>query len=54
MIAIYALKKEAGETVGWGMFLKLGGMIMLLQVIGAIIYISFIQHEGWIPPLIAH
>ena len=34
VIAIYALKKEAGETVGWGMFLKLGGMIMLLQVIG--------------------
>ena len=54
VIAIYALKKEAGETVGWGMFLKLGGMIMLLQVIGAIIYISFIHHEGWIPPLIAH
>ena len=40
--------------VGWGMFLKLGGMIMLLQVIGAIIYVSFIHHEGWIPPLPAH
>jgi Na+/H+ antiporter NhaD/arsenite permease-like protein len=54
VIAIYALKREAGETVGWGMFLKLGGMIMLLQVIGAIIYVSFIYHEGWIPPLTAH
>ena len=54
VIAIYALKREAGETVGWGMFLKLGGMIMLLQVIGAIIYVSFIHHEGWIPPLPAH
>ena len=54
VIAIYALKREANETVGWGMFLKLGGMIMLFQVIGAILYVGLAYHEGWIPALNAH
>ncbi len=38
VIALYTLKKEVHETVGWGEFLKLGGTIMVLQIAGAIGY----------------
>ncbi len=51
VIAIYALKKEAGVHVGWGTFLKLGGTIMLLQVAGAIVYVMLAYDQGWIPRL---
>lgn len=51
VIAIYALKKEAGVHVGWGTFLKLGGTIMLFQVAGAIAYIMLVYQSGWIPEL---
>jgi Na+/H+ antiporter NhaD/arsenite permease-like protein len=51
VIAIYALKKEAGVHVGWGTFLKLGGTIMLLQVCGAIAYVMLAYDQGWIPDL---
>ncbi len=51
VIAIYALKKEAGVHVSWGTFLKLGGSIMVVQVIGAIIYILLATQNGWIPEL---
>ena len=51
VIAIYALKKEAGVHVGWGTFLKLGGMIMLVQVAGAIAYILIHYNSGWTPKL---
>ncbi len=54
VIAIYALKKEAGVHVGWGTFLKLGGMIMLFQVVGAIVYVMLAYTQGWIPELVAH
>ncbi|PAY18346.1 transporter [Rhodopirellula sp. SM50] len=51
VIAIYALKKEAGVHVGWGTFLKIGGLIMLLQVAGAIVYVLFHYTSGWTPAL---
>ena len=54
VIAIYALKREANERVGWGMFLKLGGTIMLIQVFGAILYVGLCFQQGWIPPLASH
>ncbi|MGI9470273.1 MAG: ArsB/NhaD family transporter [Rubripirellula sp.] len=54
VIAIYALKREANERVGWGMFLKLGGTIMLVQVLGAILYVGFLYQQGWIPSLASH
>ena len=34
VIALYTLKREAKISVGWGEFIKLGGAIMLVQVIG--------------------
>ncbi len=54
VIAIYALKREAGQHVGWGMFLKLGGSIMLIQVAGAIVYVMLAHNLGWIPELASH
>ncbi|XZE53108.1 ArsB/NhaD family transporter [Planctomycetaceae bacterium SH139] len=51
VIAIYALKREAGEVVGWGKFLKIGGTIMLLQVVLAIAYILLLQQFDLIPPI---
>ncbi len=51
VIAIYALKKEANVHVSWGTFLKLGGSIMLVQVIGAIAYLLIAYQTGWIPEL---
>ncbi|TWT82453.1 Arsenical pump membrane protein [Planctomycetes bacterium CA13] len=51
VIAIYALKREAGVHVGWGTFLKLGGAIMVIQVIGAILYVMLAYNMGWIPTL---
>ncbi|WP_372723188.1 ArsB/NhaD family transporter [Novipirellula sp.] len=56
VIAIYALKREAGVHIGWGTFLKLGGSIMLVQVAGAIAYVMLAYNLGWIPdlPPLAH
>ena len=51
VIAIYALKKEAGIHVSWGQFLKIGGTIMVVQVAGAIAYVMLAHSQGWIPPL---
>ncbi|MFH5805012.1 ArsB/NhaD family transporter [Alienimonas sp. DA493] len=51
VIALYTLKKEAGVTVGWGEFIKIGGTIMVLQVIGIVFYVLAMQHLGWIPDL---
>lgn len=51
VIALYTLKKEAGATVGWGEFLKLGGTIMTVQVVGSIIYVLLLHTLGWIPAL---
>ncbi len=53
VIAIYALKKEEGVHVGWGTFLKIGGLIMLIQVAGAILYVMLAYERGWIPELSA-
>jgi Na+/H+ antiporter NhaD/arsenite permease-like protein len=54
VIAIHTLKREAGEYVGWGTFLKLGGAIMLVQVAGAILYVGLVYSQGWIPALTSH
>ncbi|MEO1524875.1 MAG: ArsB/NhaD family transporter [Planctomycetota bacterium] len=51
VIAIYALKREAGIHVGWGTFLKIGGTIMLIQVAGAIAYVLTVHHFGLLPQL---
>ncbi|MFK8114487.1 MAG: ArsB/NhaD family transporter [Rubripirellula sp.] len=54
VIAIYALKREANEHVSWGAFLKIGGSIMVIQVVGAIIYVMLCHSQGWLPDLAPH
>ena len=39
----HALKKEGKIRVGWGEFIKLGGLIMLVQVAGAIVYLLLLK-----------
>lgn len=51
VIALYTLKKEANQTVSWGEFFKIGGTIMILQVVGAILYLLTLEHLDWIPAL---
>lgn len=51
VIALYTLKKEADQSVGWGEFVKFGGTIMFVQVIGAIIYLLALYSLGWIPEI---
>jgi Na+/H+ antiporter NhaD/arsenite permease-like protein len=51
VIALHTLKREANVTVGWGEFIRLGGVIMLVQVAGAIIYLLLLQAFDAIPTL---
>ncbi len=51
VIAIYALKREANQHIGWGTFIKLGGTIMVVQIVLAIVYILLLFQSGWIPDL---
>ncbi|QEG39589.1 ArsB/NhaD family transporter [Roseimaritima ulvae] len=51
VIAIYALKREANLHIGWGTFIKLGGTIMVVQIVLAIVYILLLFNSGWIPDL---
>lgn len=51
VIALHTLKKDANVHVGWGTFIKIGGTIMLVQVLGAIVYVLAMHWAGWIPPL---
>ena len=51
VIALYTLKKEMNQVVGWGEFLKLGGTIMLVQVFGAICYLLTLYSLDWIPAI---
>lgn len=51
VIAIHTLHKEAHIHVGWGEFLKLGGLTMLIQVAGAIVYLLVLYALQLYPPL---
>lgn len=51
VIALYTLKREANQTVSWVEFIKLGGTIMVVQVVGAIIYLLLMHHFELIPTL---
>jgi Na+/H+ antiporter NhaD/arsenite permease-like protein len=51
VIALHALKKEAKIAVGWGEFIKLGGLIMAVQVSGAVVYLLVLQLLNAFPAL---
>jgi Na+/H+ antiporter NhaD/arsenite permease-like protein len=40
VIALNALEKERGVKVGWGEFLRIGGVLMLIQAVLVMAYLS--------------
>jgi len=51
VIALYTLKREVHQVVSWGEFIRLGGTIMVAQVLGAIVFVVVLNSLGWIPGL---
>lgn len=51
VLALHTLKKEAHIFVGWGEFIRLGGTILAVQLLGMIAYLLMLHYNGWFPPL---
>ncbi len=51
VIALYTLKKEGGIEVGWGEFIRLGGTLLLLQILFSIAYLELLHAFGWLPTI---
>jgi Na+/H+ antiporter NhaD/arsenite permease-like protein len=51
VIAIHTLHREAHVAVSWGEFLKIGGSIMIVQTIGAAIFLSLLLAWDLFPQL---
>ncbi len=51
VIALYTLKKEGGIDVGWGEFIRLGGTLLLLQILCSIAYLELLHGLGWLPTI---
>lgn len=50
VIALNALEKERNQKIGWGEFLKVGGVILLLQAVVSLIYLTIFLELGLFPP----
>lgn len=51
VIALHTLKKEAHQDVGWGEFIKIGGTIMVVQLVAAVGYLLLLHAMGGYPQL---
>lgn len=51
VIALHALEKERGIVIGWGEYLKIGGVVTGLQIILVIIYMSGFWYFDLFPVL---
>ncbi len=51
VIALHALRSEADIRVGWGEFLKIGCVIVLLQVAGGIAYLLLLHEFQLLPSM---
>jgi Na+/H+ antiporter NhaD/arsenite permease-like protein len=49
VIALHALHDETREEVSWLAFIKLGGAITIVQVLGAIGYLTLLARLGGLP-----
>ncbi|MCS7045763.1 MAG: SLC13 family permease [Gemmataceae bacterium] len=49
VVALHALEKERGIKVGWGEFLKIGGLITVLQSGLVLLYLYVFARLGWFP-----
>jgi Na+/H+ antiporter NhaD/arsenite permease-like protein len=51
VIALHALEKENDIKIGWGEYLKVGGLVAIVQVILVFIYLSIYLYFGLFPSL---
>jgi len=51
VIALHALEHERHEKVGWGEYMKAGGLILLLQAVVALAWVLALHALGWLPQL---
>lgn len=51
VIALHALEKERGIVIGWGEYLKIGGVITALQIILVLVYMSGFWYFDLFPTL---
>jgi len=51
VIALYTLKKEAHQEVGWAEFIKIGGAIMMVQMVFATLYLIVLYEWELLPKL---
>ena len=51
VIALHALAHERGIKIGWGEYLKVGGLVTLLQIPLVIAYMELYRRLGWFPEL---
>jgi Na+/H+ antiporter NhaD/arsenite permease-like protein len=49
VIALNGLEKERGIKISWGEFLKVGGIVLLLQGVVALLYLYMFAKLGWFP-----
>lgn len=51
VIALHALEKERGIKIGWGEYLKTGGVLTLLQIVVVFVYMSLYRTFDLFPAL---
>lgn len=51
VIALHTLEHEEGVVVGWGEFIRIGGLVMVLQVVGGIGFLLIYNALGLFPNL---
>ncbi len=51
VIALHALDKERGIKIGWGEYLKVGGLVTVLQIVLVLAYIHMFRTLGLFPSL---
>ena len=51
VIALHALEKERGVKVGWGEYLKVGGLVAVVQIVLVFAYLSVYWYLGLFPRL---
>lgn len=50
VIALGALEKERGVKIGWGEFIQVGGLVLLVQSVLALTYLTAFYYLGLFPP----
>lgn len=51
VIALHALEKERHIKIGWGEYLKIGGLVTVLQIVLVLVYMNVFRHFDLFPSL---